>query len=678
MTQPLFLCRLTGFARSFGIPTALLLVAGCSSARAQSIDYGALESLFGEPVTTSVTGSPQRASQVPASMIIVTAADIRRSGARDIPGVLRHLPGIDVLRWTNDQADVAVRGYNQDYSPRLLVLVDGRQVYADDYGYMPWSTLPIELSDIRQIEIVMGPNSALYGFNAVGGVINIVTYDPLYDRVNTAALASGTQGRVQGSAVATIPVGDSGGLRLSIGGWNSDDFSTLQPKLEQGIRQGDTRKAADLLAHFKLGSNTDVRFEVTHSEVAQPELASYLGDYARYRTSSISAQISSDTDGGLISARSYLNWFNSVLAGASPAQPVYRVTNPVVVIQLQDIFKPSPDHTLRISAEYRHGDMNTSSEKVGHVFYDMLAAGLMWSWSIEPDLTLTNAIRADHLSLGRNGTFPAGVTFTNDDWDRVSRTEISFNSGLVWRAGERDTLRVTAARGVQLPNLFNLGGLLVRFGPFVVGGVPTLKPTTVMNYGFDWDHAIPEWNAILRLRAYHQTTDGIVANFGGAPQKGILVTPANIGSSRADGLELVLDANSSTGWRWSLGYAPELIEDNFGRAYPTLITLIDFEHTHPVHVVNASLGWSNEKWELDGYLRYESEFQGLRLTGLTTGAATLVRIPNYVTFDARAAYHLTNNLTLAVSGQNLLDSPQRQTGAAAVERTILISITADF
>lgn len=59
------------------------------AAQAQHVDIGALEALVGEPVTTSVTGSPQRASEVPASMTIITADDIRRSGARDLPDVLR-------------------------------------------------------------------------------------------------------------------------------------------------------------------------------------------------------------------------------------------------------------------------------------------------------------------------------------------------------------------------------------------------------------------------------------------------------------------------------------------------------------------------------------------------------------------------------------------------------------
>ncbi|MHB1204701.1 MAG: TonB-dependent receptor plug domain-containing protein [Rhodospirillaceae bacterium] len=175
-----------------------------NAALAQSIDYGSLQQLFGEPVTTSVTGSPQRASEVPAAMEIITADDVRRAGAYDIPGILSHATGVDVLQWTSDQADVGLRGYNQANSPRLLVLIDGRQVYADYYGFVPWSALPVEQSAIRQIEIVKGPSSALFGFNAVDGVINIVTFNPLYDEVNTVSVSGGTQDLVQGSAVATV------------------------------------------------------------------------------------------------------------------------------------------------------------------------------------------------------------------------------------------------------------------------------------------------------------------------------------------------------------------------------------------------------------------------------------------------------------------------------------------
>ena len=195
------------------------------SAFAQTVDYGALEQLFGQAATTSATGSREHESDVPVNMQIVTA---RRSGAQDIPSVLKHVLSVDVMQWNSDNADVGIRGYDQSFSPRVLVLIDGRQVYADHYGYTPWQALPVELAAIRQIEVIKGPNAALFGFNAVNGVINIITYNPLYDDVNIASVTGGTQGMGQVSAVKTFKFA-GGGVRLSAGGRIDNDFSTVIP-----------------------------------------------------------------------------------------------------------------------------------------------------------------------------------------------------------------------------------------------------------------------------------------------------------------------------------------------------------------------------------------------------------------------------------------------------------------
>src|ERR1700682_3707244 len=109
-----------GGARVSCVASLVALAIFSRGAVAQSMDYGALQQLFGESVTTSATGSPQRVTEVPTNMEIITAEDVRRSGANSIPGVLRHVAGIDVLQWTSDEADVGVRGYDQVRSPRLL------------------------------------------------------------------------------------------------------------------------------------------------------------------------------------------------------------------------------------------------------------------------------------------------------------------------------------------------------------------------------------------------------------------------------------------------------------------------------------------------------------------------------------------------------------------------------
>lgn len=310
------------------------------AAAAQSVDYASLEQLFGESVTTSVTGSPQRESEVPATMVIVTAEEIRRSGARDIPGVLRHVAGLEVLQTSNDHADVGVRGYNQAFSPRLLVLVDGRQVYADYYGFTPWSTVPIELDAIRQIEIVKGPNSALFGFNAVGGVINIVTYDALHEAVNAASFAGGSQELAQATLVSTFKVGDSTGLRLSAGTRSGEDFETPQRPVEVGTRRGNERSAVSLAGAHAFDDNIELRVEATYSDAGQTEFSPiYAHSYGAYQTRSLKSEVTADTGIGLVQGVVYRNEIKADIYSGSSSVSFLNFDNEVTIARLQTISK---------------------------------------------------------------------------------------------------------------------------------------------------------------------------------------------------------------------------------------------------------------------------------------------------------------------------------------------------
>jgi outer membrane receptor for ferrienterochelin and colicins len=200
-------------------------VVWANATRAQSIDYGSFQSLFGEPVSTWVTGIPQRASDVAANITVITADEIRQSGSRSIPQILSRVPGLDIFQDSLNSFDVGVRGFQTAFQPRLLVLIDGRQVFIDDYSRTIWDNLPVNIDDIRQIEVVKGAASALSGPNAAGGVINIVTYSPLYDNNNVASLSVGNLSQVIGDATSTIH-GDWGGAKISAGGLSADAFNT--------------------------------------------------------------------------------------------------------------------------------------------------------------------------------------------------------------------------------------------------------------------------------------------------------------------------------------------------------------------------------------------------------------------------------------------------------------------
>jgi iron complex outermembrane receptor protein len=128
-------------------------------------------------------------------------------------------------------------------------------------------------------------------------------------------------------------------------------------------------------------------------------------------------------------------------------------------------------------------------------------------------------------------------------------------------------------------------------------------------------------------------------------------------------------------WRWSLSYRAELVHDNFNSFSAAGGNFIDYEHTTPKHMAKANIGWTHGKWEADAYLGFQSDVMGLRATEAGT---TLVPVGAYVTVDGRVAYQLTDWATLAISGQNLLQSPQRQTGAADIERQVMATLNVHY
>jgi len=646
-----------------------------TGAAAQTVNYGAMEQLFGEPVTTSATGQPQRVTEVPAAMEIVSAQQIRRSGAVDIPGVLKQVPGVDVMQWASDNADISVRGYNQAFSSRLLVLVDGRQVYADHYGYTPWSAVPVELAAIRQIEVVKGPNTALFGANAVSGVINIITYNPLYDDVNAVTVTGGTQGTIRGSAVTTFQDKGNWAVRLSGSAGLDNDFSTAIPTYNGAIsRIQNTRGAVDLDGIVQLNEHTQFGLELSHSQTQTNDMdPSYALAHERHLTSSVKGQLNADTDFGLIQFLAYTNWI--ALDTMNSSGVPFDFDDQSSVIQLQDVLRIGSDHVVRAALEFRHNEVGTTPLPIGRIFYDTPSISGMWNWTISPSLSLTNAVRFDALSLGRSGTAPAGYPFPNSAWDRTL-SQWSFNSGLVWKATENDTLRLLASRGIQLPSLAHLGAYFLTSPFYSATGSPNLDAAAVMNYEFDWDHQIDSINTFLRGALFSQKTTSLFGLYGGVfPGPPVYALTGNIGSSDAVGGEVSLSGKFADDWHWGASYRIETIKDKFIPLAANGAAYADFQHVTPKRQAKANIGWTQFGWEADMAFYYQSATKGLfpTLTG-----SDLTPVGAYFNADARVGYRINENLTVSLSGQNLLESRQVQTAGPAIERRVFLNLSAAY
>jgi len=156
------------------------------------LDKVGVDELFNVQVT-SVGRKAQELSKAPAAVFVLTAEDIRRSGATCIPEALQWVPGLTVLHLDGRSWVVSARGAANIYANKILVMIDGRSLYTPLFAGVVWDAVDVDLEDVEQIEVVRGPGAVMWGPNAVNGVINIITKRAQATRGGTASAASGNQ-----------------------------------------------------------------------------------------------------------------------------------------------------------------------------------------------------------------------------------------------------------------------------------------------------------------------------------------------------------------------------------------------------------------------------------------------------------------------------------------------------
>src|ERR1700687_124115 len=155
------------------LATALLLATSAGSQEnPKDLGEKISEDLMNMEVT-SVSKKGQKLSHVAAAIFVITQEDIRRSGATNIPDLLRMVPGMDVAQINGSTWAIGARGFNQQFSNKLLVMIDGRIVYTPNFAGVYWDTVDLPLEDIDRIEVIRGPGGSVWGVNAVNGIISI-------------------------------------------------------------------------------------------------------------------------------------------------------------------------------------------------------------------------------------------------------------------------------------------------------------------------------------------------------------------------------------------------------------------------------------------------------------------------------------------------------------------------
>ena len=161
----------------------LMLIAAASivSLTAQAAlaadEFGSPEALLFQeiPVVISATRTERSMLDVPNAVTVITAEEIRASGATSIVQMLAWVPGVELMRTAAGDTVLSIRGFNNPATSRVLTMIDGRSVYQDFFGIVLTDHLNVAMDEIERVEVIRGPGSALYGANAFLGTINIIT-----------------------------------------------------------------------------------------------------------------------------------------------------------------------------------------------------------------------------------------------------------------------------------------------------------------------------------------------------------------------------------------------------------------------------------------------------------------------------------------------------------------------
>jgi outer membrane receptor protein involved in Fe transport/ABC-type uncharacterized transport system substrate-binding protein len=462
-------------------------------------EFGFLEAEDVEKIPLGVVsrGPAIPAGLAPAVVDVIPAEEIRTTGARTLAELLAQRVGMDV---SIDR--VVPRGLNtvpaipglQLFNNRTLLLIDGRPTNGLFFGeFLAGRELPLDY--IERIEIVRGPGSALYGTNAMAGVINVVTKDAADEPGIGASAEYGSFSERRADLFGGIGRPElSGNFFLRYYG----DGGTDQ------ITRNDNRRQFFGFARGTVGPVT-LEGEAQNFRQENPGLVGAPSGNDRTNRELYSASARLDQPLGeqfRILGRVYANVYQNRLlieetAGTTPDRAVYDERR--IAEELALTYRPRQWLSVTLGGEVRqeHGTVGP-----GHCTIDTGPGELGLSpTGCTLDQTVAAAFLEDQIQLPYDFTLTAGVRY--DDVS-ISGDRINPRANLLWKAGPRTSVKVGYGEAFRAPSFFELRGAQeVAADTFVLGN-PNLQPEVVKTIEGEIDHSFARWLNV-RLSAFHTT-----------------------------------------------------------------------------------------------------------------------------------------------------------------------------
>lgn len=194
--------------------------------------------VYEEQVVVTASRVEQQLVNAPATVSVVTSDVIASTPATNYAELFRSVPGVNLSQTSARDFNITMRGAASTLATSTLALLDGRSIYLDFFGFVAWDLLPVNPNELRQIEVIRGPASAVWGANAMNGVVNFISKTPRELNGNSATITFGTFGRdIDGgqqlgngtlygiNGTHARAVNDRWAYKISAGGYTSDPFA---------------------------------------------------------------------------------------------------------------------------------------------------------------------------------------------------------------------------------------------------------------------------------------------------------------------------------------------------------------------------------------------------------------------------------------------------------------------
>jgi iron complex outermembrane receptor protein len=563
----------------------------------------------------SVSKRLENLQETASAIQVITAEDIRRSGATNLAEALRLAANLQVAQANSSQWAISARGFNNVLANKLLVLIDGRTVYTPLYAGVFWDVQNPPLEFIERIEVISGPGGALWGANAVNGVINIITRSSKTAGGVAAGGSAGTELLGAGHASAEGRLGSNvfgrgyahvfgrGSTRDTAGGdaddsWHigqagfrldregESDVLTLQGDLYEGRPDPDGNSPV-----AARGANAIARWTRAISTGADFTLQLYFDRTFRdFRNGFTEGLSTYDLDW---QHRFQLGFRQEVVWGAGVRIQNHKTENLELFA-----FLPSP--------------------KVLHLY----------SGFVHDEITLAR----NHLRLA------LGSKFEHNDYTGM---EIQPSARLAWTPTPSHTLWAAVSRAVRRPARIDRDFVLS-----LAPGVPffdtgNMKSEELLAYELGW-RGQPAAKWFLSLSTFYNQYDNLRSAEPGPAPFNIPITFANGVEGHSYGVELATVYQPFGWWRLRGGYT-FFTKDLEVKPNSDDLNQATAESNDPKHqFVVQSTADVGSRLELDWVLRY-------------VDALSTPFVPSYFALDLRLGVRLGAGLELSVVGQNLLE-----------------------